>query len=598
MPTMTERTIRTKAAPSISIFHTGEIFAVDAAVTKNDRNLALIKVSVKSRSGRAEIPPVIKLKWSTPNLDTRGKWHSGAGPIRSLTPDFAQFNFTAKSTVLAPIYILFGGVNRNRVTISLSDAFNDSSMGSGTSEETGNNVFEVLLYTGKNIPLVNHETILRIDTRDIPYEQAIADVSRWWADQPGYKPAEVPDIARMPMYSTWYSFHQRFTPKEIVKQCKLSRELGCRAVIVDDGWQTDDNARGYNFCGDWEVAPKKIPSMKDFVADVHELDMKFLLWYSVPHIGPKSRIWKTFHDKYILLLDRRGCGIVDPRYPIVRDYLLETYESAVRNWDLDGLKLDFVNQFSNPPDPELKHANGRDTESPSEGVDILFKALMPKLNTIKKDFMIEFRQGYIGPLMRTYGNIFRAGDCPYSELNNRVRTTDLRLLSGNTAVHSDMIMWHPKAPVESAALQLLHILFAVPQISVLIDKIPPSHREMLKFWLHFWIENRDVLLDGEFRAPHPEILYPTLAASAQGKTVVGIYADAITRVAEIRDRTTHIVNGKRSEGVVLSTNGGKTAAHARIFDCRGRPVGKSRIKFDGKPVEIPVPPSGLVTLTA
>ena len=27
------------------------------------------------------------------------------------------------------------------------------------------------------------------------------------------------------------------------------------SIIVDDGWQTDDNNRGYAYCGDWAVTP-------------------------------------------------------------------------------------------------------------------------------------------------------------------------------------------------------------------------------------------------------------------------------------------------------------------------------------------------------
>lgn len=55
--------------------------------------------------------------------------------------------------------------------------------------------------------------------------------------------------------------------------------------------------------------------------------------------------------------------------------------------------------------------------------------------------------------------MFRASDCPNSYLANRVKTTDLRLLSGNTAVHADMIMWHYGERVEIAAFQLLNVLF-------------------------------------------------------------------------------------------------------------------------------------------
>ena len=66
----------------------------------------------------------------------------------------------------------------------------------------------------------------------------------------------------------------------------------------------------------------------------------------------------------------------------------------------------------------------------------------------------------------------------FVEMDDRVRTVDLRLLSGNTAVHSDMFMWHYDEPVETAALQFLNILFAVPQLSVCREDIPDDHREM------------------------------------------------------------------------------------------------------------------------
>lgn len=74
---------------------------------------------------------------------------------------------------------------------------------------------------------------------------------------------------------------------------------------------------------------------------------------------------------------------------------------------------------------------------------------------------------------------------------------DLRLLSGDPAVHSDMLMWHPDEPVEQAAFQLLNVMFSVPQALVRLDAIPPARTEMLTFYLDYWNRNRSVLLDGE-----------------------------------------------------------------------------------------------------
>src|SRR6266702_3583774 len=94
----------------------------------------------------------------------------------------------------------------------------------------------------------------------------------WWASLPDYQPALVPETARLPMYSTWYSFHQQVMAAQIEEQCRLAKALGCEAVIVDDGWHTAGVARNYASTGDWEVAAEKIPDMKAHVARVHELD--------------------------------------------------------------------------------------------------------------------------------------------------------------------------------------------------------------------------------------------------------------------------------------------------------------------------------------
>lgn len=45
--------------------------------------------------------------------------------------------------------------------------------------------------------------------------------------------------------------------------------------------------------------------------------------------------------------------------------------------------------------------------------------------------MIEFRQSYIGPGMRRFGNMFRVSDCASDIATNRAGIVDLRILSGN-----------------------------------------------------------------------------------------------------------------------------------------------------------------------
>ena len=230
----------------------------------------------------------------------------------------------------------------------------------------------------------------------------------------------------------------------------------------------------------------------------------------------------------------------------------------MKEWDIDGFKLDFIDSFRiDGEDPALKdNYAGRDVKSVPRAVDILLSETMRRLRALKPDILIEFRQSYIGPAVRKYGNMFRAGDCPADVLANRVRTIDLRLTSGKTAVHSDMLEWNSGDTPEHAALQLLHVLFSVPQISVRLNDIPEEHRRMLHFWLDFCVRHRDVLLKGYLKPFHPELNYPIVSAENGEenvkKTVVVSIMPCTAKKAEIR-RPEHFTEGEQDVDYVLTT---------------------------------------------
>ncbi len=111
------------------------------------------------------------------------------------------------------------------------------------------------------------------------------------------------------------------------------------------------------------------------------------------------------------------------------EYLISTYENAVKEWDLDGFKLDFIDSFRQPGTENPDAAPGRDFVSVPDAVDRLMTDIKSRLIALKPNICIEFRQAYIGPLMHKYGNMFRAADCANDTLANKVRTIDLRLTS-------------------------------------------------------------------------------------------------------------------------------------------------------------------------
>lgn len=547
-------------------------------------------------------PKPVTLEWSEPLVDAVAIWTTAAGRAKALAPEWSPASaVTSKATAQAPIACVVSASGANRVCAASSDGLHESQLEVGVVEETAELRFRLTSWLDAPSPATQARVTVRVDRRrDVRYEQALADAAAWWAALPGYAPTAVPEAAREAMYSTWYSFHQRLEPALVEEQCRLARELGCGAVIIDDGWQTLDESRGYAYCGDWE--PERIPDLRGHVDRLHALGMKVMLWYAVPWIGTKSRAFTKLRDRLLYVHEGLSAGVLDPRYPEVREHVIATYERAMRAYDLDGLKLDFVDRFKLPKGGESAARPGRDFESPEEAVDALLGEVVTRLRKIRPDVLVEFRQTYVGPLMRKYGNMFRAADCPADHVRNRVSTVDVRLLAGDTAVHADMLMWHAEEPVESAALQLLAVLFSVPQISVRLDRLPADHVAMLRFWLSFWRARRHVLLDGALRAEGPEHNYPLVRARDGRDEVCVAYAPVVVEIDRELDvgagsGEIAIVNATRRPGVVVDTpraSGGPV--RVRVHDAVGRVVSDGDVRFSRGVARLDVPAAGVALI--
>lgn len=540
-------------------------------------------------------PPKLTLRWSCQAVDIQGLWHPAAERNRGLVPDWRE-GFQSRAAFSAPVVSLYGSRGNNVLTFACSEVLNPLELRAGLNEESSSFQCSVTLFAGNVSPITHYEAILRLDSRSIPYYEALDGVGKWWAGLKGSEPSPVPDTAREPMYSTWYSFHQQLMPEIVESECKLAAELGCGAVIVDDGWQTSDEARGYAYCGDWEASPDKIADMQAHVAHVHNLGMKYLLWYAVPFIGKHSEAWLLFKDKLLYYSESFGAGIADPRYPEVREYLISLYEKALQDWDLDGFKLDFVDCFYSDGQTSVQRSNGWDTESVPAAVDKLLSGVLSRLRQLKPDIMIEFRQNYTGPLMRKYGNMFRAADCPNDALQNRIHTIDIRLICGDTAAHADMLMWNPQEPTEAAALQFINVLFAVPQISVRLDTLPEPHMAMLGFWLAFWREHRDVLLDGTLEPMGPELLYPLVIARTAQKWAFAAYHDTVIPLGGDLPDLVLVINGTLNPRLVLELDRDPVPLLVNIRDCRGTVVADHRLVWEKGLHVLEVPPAGVIEL--
>lgn len=473
----------------------------------------------------------IEIEFFVPVMGIEYQWHPTCGFDHALKADWDK-DICTMTSVSAPVFVYIDGAGKNKFTFALSELKKVVKINAGVHEEDGTLRIRIRI-SADDLPKDNEYRVqIYMSFEEIPYSYILNAVSGWWEKDCGAVPMEVPEEARYPMYSTWYSFHQQIDAESLEREAEKAKKLGFSAIIVDDGWQTNDGNRGYAYCGDWEPEKAKFPDMQKHVEHIHKLGMKFMIWFSVPFIGIHARHWDEFKYRIIYFHKEHQAGILDLRYPEIRKYLMDIYIRAVRDWKIDGLKLDFIDEFYFRGErPEKRE--GMDFTCIQEALDCFLTDVMNALKQINPSVMIEFRQRYIGPNIRKYGNIFRVSDCPNSGINNRVGIVDLRLLSGSTAVHSDMLMWNHQETAENAALQLINTLFATLQFSVRIDSLSKSHRKMLMYWLAFMREHLNVLQKSPIHAEDPQYLYPVVQSEDEHCVITVVYER--NRVVECRN---------------------------------------------------------------
>lgn len=546
------------------------------------------QLSMAVKESAACIAAEIHFSW--PLLDICGIWYPNCGKDRALQMESACLK-KCMTCVSAPVICLYDEKGTNRLTFALEEAAKEVRFGAGVREEDGTLRCTVnFRLTREELP---YQTELYLEWEDEHFSKALENVAVWWEKDCKMTPMDVPEAARLPMYSTWYSFHQNIRADELEKEAVLAKGAGFQTLIVDDGWQTEDNGRGYAFCGDWKAAEKKIPDMKEHVKKIHELGMKYMLWFSVPFVGDRSEAWKQFAEKLLYYDGRRRAGVLDIRYPEVREYLLNFYRRAVKEWDIDGLKLDFVDEFYTREEKPVPWKEGMDFLRVENALLTFLEQVRAELQKIKREVMIEFRQWYVGPHMRRFGNMIRVADCPESAMSNRIGSVDIRLLARKTAVHSDMIMWHEREKAEDAARQIIHSIFANLQLSVKLEEQSAQNRKMIAFWTQFSTQKKDILQEGKLIPEEPQNLYPAVTAAGNGEAVTAVYS-ADRKVLIRKEFTRHtVINGVKQKQLILEIEK-EGRYHICRRNCQGEVLWEGdKILKRGLTV-LPVTPSGLI----
>ena len=453
-----------------------------------------------------------------------------------------------------PIRANFDDEEMNVATWAVSDALNMIKFATRINmvDENDHGVkFRAVFFSEPSAPAKRYETKLRLDMRRIFWADAITDSVKWIENVSSRYPTVPPESAYWPLYSSWYVFRSNVTQDAMEREIERAAKLGMKVAILDDGWQRDRGA--------WAINTDKFPDMKGHVRRVKKMGVKYMLWFALPHVRKDSPVFEEFKD---LLLwegpDQWNDYIFDPRYPKVRKHIVNRLVELARDYGFDGFKLDFIDQFvMRYPDPPAKdNYKGCDTKSVPEATEKLLKEIRDALDEVRPGMLIEFRQRYIGPVVRQYGNMLRANDCPGDYMANRYRTLALRVISPGSAVHSDMLLWRNDDKVSDVKRQIWNVIFSVVQYSAHLKDLPEEHKKAISETIKFAEEHRDTLLFGRLIPHHPELGYPCVEAESAEKRIVVVYqSEWLAKIPDDSKRVI-LVNATTADSLVIETKGG------------------------------------------
>lgn len=481
----------------------------------------VMRIADKDGAGDAHIT------WDEPLSGITGFWAPCFNRHRLIPQSWYPQRVYSGLTDGAPIASLFTADSANQRTFALSESERAFELSVWLQNDPGRDTLRVSLHAFKNeAPAADEFTLmLRIDERPIPLADSVRDVSAWWR---GFYPAADKTYTEnfagdKPLFSSWYACFQDPRQEVLERELPVIAGLGFGSIIIDDGWSYDGRGDGaYSYCGAWEVSAEKFPDMAGFVKKAHAAGIQTALWFPVPFIGMKNPDYEKFRG--MMLADTMGAGVLDPRFPAVREYIVKSYVRILTEYGFDGLKLDFLTDFNRPAQPGRE---GTDCASVNEGVTKLLDAIEKEVRSLNKDMMIEYRQNYIGPSVIRHCNMLRVGDCAYDFISNRLGTVDLRMLDYPLAVHADMLLWGPDETPENIAVMLLNVLFSVPQISVLSASADEAQRAVLAAYLRYWTAHRELLLHGRMTVTDPQANYTLVSAEDEALRIAVLYAPLV-----------------------------------------------------------------------
>ena len=167
-------------------------------------------------------------------------------------------------------------------------------------------------------------------------------------------------LERPVLINNWEGTYFDFTEEKILEMAGSAADLGVDLFVLDDGWfgKRDDDERSL---GDWFVNEAKLPNgLKSLSDEIHQLGMKFGLWFEPEMISEDSELYRAHPDWCIHTPNRmRSLGrtqyVLDFSRKEVRDNILGQMKKVLDEVPIDYIKWDYNRNMTELVSGEMTH---------------------------------------------------------------------------------------------------------------------------------------------------------------------------------------------------------------------------------------------------
>lgn len=153
------------------------------------------------------------------------------------------------------------------------------------------------------------------------------------------------NIDRPVLLNSWEATYFDFNMERLLELAHSAATAGIEMFVLDDGWfgkRNDDNTS----LGDWYVNTQKLSGGLELLSrEVHQLGMKFGLWFEPEMISPDSLLYRAHPDWAITVPGRAGVlarnqYVLDLSRSEVREYIYDRMSSILHSCQIEYVKWD------------------------------------------------------------------------------------------------------------------------------------------------------------------------------------------------------------------------------------------------------------------